>query len=115
VTLLETKKWQKADPQFGAVHRGRTYLFASAEHQKKFLANPDAFAPVLSGYDPVRVATTGQLVEGNRAFGVITHGDHRIFLFADKAALEQFERSPRDYSGPAYQAMQRSDMTPTYR
>jgi hypothetical protein len=82
VTLLETKKWKKADPQFGAVHRGRTYLFADADQQKKFLANPDGFAPVLSGYDPVRFATTGQLVEGSRAFGVITPGDNRIFLFA---------------------------------
>jgi protein disulfide-isomerase len=115
VTLLETKKWKKADPQFGAVHRGRTYLFADADQQKKFLANPDGFAPVLSGYDPVRFATTGQLVEGSRAFGVITPGDNRIFLFADKVSLEQFERSPRDYVGTAYQAMQRSESTPTYR
>ena len=115
VTLLETKKWKKADPQFGAIHRGRTYLFASAEQQTKFLANPDAFAPVLSGYDPVRFATTGQLVEGKRAHGLITQGDNRIFLFADEGSLEQFKRAPRDFAQPAYQAMQRSETTPTYR
>jgi YHS domain-containing protein/thiol-disulfide isomerase/thioredoxin len=115
VTLLETKKWKKADPQFGAIHRGRTYLFASAQQQTKFLANPDAFAPVLSGYDPVRLATTGQLVEGKRAHGLITNGDNRIFLFADEASLEQFKRSQRDFAEQAYQAMQRSETTPTYR
>jgi len=115
VTLLETKKWKKADPQFGAIHRGRTYLFASADQQKKFLANPDAFAPVLSGYDPVRFATTGQLVEGSRAHGLITPGDNRIFLFADEASLEQFKQSPRAFSEPAYQAMLRSETTPNYR
>lgn len=115
VTLLETKKWKKADPQFGAVHRGRTYLFADADQQKKFLANPDGFAPVLSGYDPVRFATTGQLVEGSRAFGVITPGDNRIFLFADKASLEQFERTPRAFAEPAYQAMQRSETAGSLR
>jgi YHS domain-containing protein len=115
VTLLETMKWKKADPQFGAIHRGRTYLFANAEQQKKFLANPDGFAPVLSGYDPVKFATTGQLVEGSRAFGVISPRERRIFLFADAASREQFEKSPRAYAEQAYQAMQRSETTPTYR
>jgi YHS domain-containing protein len=115
VTLLETMKWKKADPQFGAIHRGRTYLFANAEQQQKFLANPDGFAPVLSGYDPVKFATTGQLVEGNRAFGVISPRERRIFLFVDAASREQFEKSPRAYTEQAYQAMQRSETSPTYR
>jgi YHS domain-containing protein len=115
VTLVETKKWKKADPQYGAIHRGRTYLFASADQQKVFLANPDAFAPVLSGYDPVRFATTGQLIEGSRAHGLITPGDNRIFLFADEASLEQFKQSPRAYAEPAYQAMMRSEASPNYR
>jgi hypothetical protein len=115
VTLLETRKWKKADPQFGAIHRGRTYLFAGADQQKKFLANPDAFAPVLSGYDAVRFATTGQLVEGSRAHGLITPGDNRIFLFEDEASLEQFKQSPRAYADPAYQAMLRTEAGPNYR
>ena len=115
VTLLETMKWKKADPQFGAIHRGRTYLFASADQQKKFLTNPDAYSPVLSGYDPVRFAATGQLVEGNRAFGVISKGDRRLFLFADAAARDQFEKSPQNYSEQAYQAMLRSETTTSYR
>lgn len=115
VTLLESMKWKKADPQFGAIHRGRTYLFAGAEQQKKFLANPDAYSPVLSGYDPVRFAATGQLVEGSREFGVISKGDRRLFLFADAAAREQFEKAPQNYSEQAYQAMMRSETGPTYR
>jgi thiol-disulfide isomerase/thioredoxin len=115
VTLLETKKWKKADPQFGAIHRGRTYLFANADQQKKFLANPDAFAPILSGYDPVHFATTGQLVEGNRAHGLITPGDNRIVLFADESSLEQYKQSPRAYAERAYQAMMQSESTATYR
>ncbi|HEX5102377.1 MAG TPA: thioredoxin family protein [Pirellulaceae bacterium] len=115
VTLIEMRKWMKADPQFGAIHRGRTYLFAGAEQQQKFLANPDAFAPVLSGYDPVRFATTGQLVDGKRGHGIFNPEDKRIYLFADEAALEQFKQSPRAYAEPAYQAMMRSESATTYR
>jgi hypothetical protein len=54
-------------------------------------------------------------VEGKRAHGLITPGDNRIFLFADEAALEQFKQSPRMYAEPAYQAMMRSETTPSYR
>jgi YHS domain-containing protein len=109
VTLVESKKWRRADPQFGAIHRGRTYLFASAEQQKKFLADPDAYAPVLSGYDAVRFAKTGQLVEGSRAFG--NSYRNRLFLFADEAARAEFEKSPDAFAQPAYQAMMRSETT----
>src|SRR5437763_4670289 len=56
--------WKKGDRPFGAIHNGRTYLFASAEQQQKFLASPNAFAPVLSGCDPVVYAERGQLEIG---------------------------------------------------
>lgn len=114
VTLLESMKWRKADPQFGAVHRGRTFLFANADQQRKFLANPDGYAPVLSGCDPVRFAGTGEMVEGKRAYGLLTE-DKRIFLFADEASLNLFTQSPQRYAQNAYQAMLRSETVPTYR
>src|SRR5205823_3446037 len=80
VTLLETvardpadrSAWRKGDRQFGAIHRGRTYLFTSAEQQQKFLANPDAYAPALAGCDPVRYAERGEVVDGKRAYGLVT-------------------------------------------
>ena len=57
VQLSEHKKWVRGNPSFGAVHRGRTYLFVSAEDQQKFLANPDHYSPVVSGNDPVLRST----------------------------------------------------------
>ena len=68
VTLLETMAqnpadrgaWKKGDRQFGAIHRGRTYLFASAEQQQNFWPIPTRFAPVLAGCDPVRFAERGE-------------------------------------------------------
>jgi protein disulfide-isomerase len=101
--------WKKADPKFGAIHRGKTYLFASKEAQEKFLANPDAFTPVLSGCDPVRYAQQGEFVEGKRDFGLV-YGK-RIFLFADEASLNRFDQTPAAFAETAYQAMLKSETT----
>jgi protein disulfide-isomerase len=95
VTLVEQAKWQQGDTRWGAVHQGKTYLFASQQSQQKFLATPDRFAPVLSGYDPVRSAESRQLVEGRREHGVFFA--NRIFLFADEAALDRFSQNTEFY------------------
>jgi protein disulfide-isomerase len=111
VTMVETRKLKKADPQFGAVHRGRTYLFMSAAEQTKFLADPDRYAVILSGFDPVRFAKTGELVEGKREFGMMYQ--QKIYLMSDEAALNEFTASPQFFSTSAHQAMLRSETTGT--
>jgi YHS domain-containing protein len=113
VTLLEARKWQKADAKFGAIHRGRTYLFRSAAEQSKFLADPDRYSPVLSGFDPVLFATRGEQIEGKRSYGLTYN--RQIYLFADKASLEAFERSPQAFAQAAHTAMMLAETTPTYR
>lgn len=122
VNLLETvahdpndrSAWKKGDKRFGAIHRGRTYLFTSAENQQKFLANPDNYAPVLSGCDPVRFAERGEMIDGKRAYGLVTP-DKRIFLFADEASRNRFEQAPASYSTAVQQAMLRSEGGNLYR
>lgn len=104
VTLVETQNtWKKADPRYGAIHRGRTYLFAGPEEQKRFLANPDYYSPVLSGYDPVRFAEGGETVDGKRKHGVF-YGQ-QVYLFADEGSLERFWKDPQRYSEVVRQAM----------
>lgn len=114
VTLRDNMKWQKGDKQFFAVHRGRTYYLATAAERAKFLANGDDFAPVLSGYDVVRFAQKKELIDGKRAYGLMTP-DKQIYLFADKQSLEQFEKSSGAYATTARQAMIRSDSGSLYR
>lgn len=96
VTLVEQQKWVKGDPQWGAIHEGRTYLFVGAEEQRKFLAGFDKYAPILSGYDPVQFVDRGTLVEGKRAHGVFYRD--QIYLFADEASLQQFWSAPERFS-----------------
>ncbi len=105
VTLFETRKWRRADARWGVVHRDRTYLFAGPEQQRKFLEDPDRYAPMLSGYDPVRYLEQGQLVEGRRQHGLWYR--NQMFLFADEASLEQFWKNAEDFAPRVEQAMQR--------
>jgi YHS domain-containing protein len=104
VTLRDNMKWQKADKQHFAIHRGRVYFFATAAAREQFLAAPDAYAPVLSGCDPVRFAQRGEIVNGKRSYGLITK-DKQIYLFADQQSLETFEKNPAEFQDKARQAM----------
>lgn len=104
--------WKPGDRRFGAVHRGRTYLFASATEQAKFLADPDAYSPLLSGADPVIFAEQGQVVEGKRTIGLYTPAGGNRFvmcLFASEENLQRFQANPQRYTTAAHQAMLRSE------
>jgi protein disulfide-isomerase len=92
VTLAEQERWVKGDPRWGAIHRGRTYLFLSQQHQQRFMADPDRFSPVLSGYDPVHYVDRGELVPGQRRHGMWFRG--KIYLFADEESLNRFSATP---------------------
>ncbi len=92
VALTEQKKWVVGDPQWGAYHRGRLYLFAGEAQQQRFLANPDHYSPVLSGYDPVVAFEQQQFKLGQRKHGVFFK--NRIYLFASEENLKRFYQSP---------------------
>jgi protein disulfide-isomerase len=113
VTLAEKGAWAKGDKHFGAIHRGRLYLFASTEAQKTFLADPDRFAPALSGYDPVVFRETEKLVDGKRAIGLTYNG--QVYVFSSEESLRKFESSPKPFADTVYQAMLRSDQASKLR
>ena len=108
-TLLSQKKWAKGDARYGAIHRSRTYLFVDEAAQQAFLAAPDRYAPMLSGYDPVAFRTSGQLVEGSRKYGLTFM--NQVFLFESEDSLRTFEKSPELYLNTVHQAMQATATT----
>jgi YHS domain-containing protein/thiol-disulfide isomerase/thioredoxin len=95
VQLTDFGKWVPGIPQWGMIHEGRTYLFAGPAERAKFAANPDRYAPVLSGYDVVLAAERGVLVPGKREFGGWYRG--RVYLFANEQTLRQFDQDPNRY------------------
>jgi protein disulfide-isomerase len=106
VTLSKQQKWVRGDRRWGIIHRGRTYLFTSAEAKKEFWDAPDRFSPVLAGIDPVVALDENRSVTGRRKHGVFYGG--RVYLFASEASLERFSRNPEQYATGVRQAMQRA-------
>lgn len=113
VTLKTLNRWSEGDRQFGAVHRGRTYLFSGAEQRDQFLANPDGFSPVFAGLDPVMLIDKQQSVEGSRALGY-RYGDS-FYLFSSEETKQKFAASPHTYAAGVRQAMNRVDAGGTVR
>jgi YHS domain-containing protein len=107
VTLKTLNHWSPGDGQFGAVHRGRTYLFAGAEQRDQFLASPDAYSPVFAGLDPVMLIDKQQSVEGKRALG-FRYGDS-FYLFSSEETKQKFAEAPHMYAAGVRQAMSRID------
>ena len=108
VTVTEKMVWKKGDVRFGAIHRGRTYLFASAEEQQKFLGEPDKYSPIISGNDPVVALEKGAPAPGKREYGLMYK--NRMFLFSSKESYDKFCGDSKRYAGEIFQAMQADDL-----
>ncbi|NOY29327.1 MAG: DUF255 domain-containing protein [Planctomycetes bacterium] len=106
-TLKHARKWVPGDLKYGAIHRGRTYLFTGETQRQQFLANPDAYSPVFSGIDPVKLLDENQTVEGSRKFGYEYRG--AFYLFASQATMTRFASQPDQYAAGVRQAMTRMD------
>ena len=99
VTLTERGVWVEGRAQWGVRHRGRTYLFASEAQQKSFLADPDRFAPSLSGDDPVLAFDAGKSTPGQRRYGVTYQS--RMYLFSSTHTRDAFAANPQRYTAGA--------------
>jgi thiol-disulfide isomerase/thioredoxin len=104
VTLVEASAWQPGDRRWGAVHRNRTYLFAGEREQQQFLADPDRYSPVLSGYDPVKYIRDRKLADGRREHGVMFQKS--IYLFESEDTLNEFWKLPDYYAAEVQKIMQ---------
>jgi len=106
VTLAERGVWVEGRAQWGVRHRGRTYLFASAEQQKAFIADPDRYAPALSGDDPVLAFDAGKSTPGQRRYGVTYQS--RTYLFSSTETRDAFAANPQRYTSGAMVAENRA-------
>jgi len=102
VSLVDKQQWVAGDRRWGVKHRGRLYFFAGPEEQRRFFADPDRYAPVVSGNDIV-LAAEGQVVPGTREFGVYYR--NRVYLFSSEASRARFEGNPAAYANQALEAL----------
>ncbi|MEI8373418.1 MAG: thioredoxin domain-containing protein [Planctomycetota bacterium] len=113
VQLMENSRWQAGKKAWGAIHRGRTYLFTGVEERGRFLADPDRYAPVSSGGDVVLLLEEGRSVSGFREHGL--QFDGHIYLFADEGTLDKFRSNPRYYADRALQTLRPAAQTAEVR
>ena len=111
VTLLTDSRWVKGDKQFGCVHRGRVYIFASAANMKTFLAAPDDYSPILAGFDPVDFCDLGELNDGEASLGVFMSksGQQKVVLFRSADNRAKFQSEPKKYLAAVRTATQKLD------
>lgn len=110
VTLVQSERWAKGDVRYGAIHRGRTYLFVDEKAQQAFLADPDRYAPMLSELDVVQLLDHRQYVQGKREHGVFHRG--KIYLFANEEDLAKFSQQPDRYHEQAMAILSRAPARP---
>jgi len=103
VQLTEKQRWMLGNRRWGAIHRGRTYLFAGPDEQRRFLAAPDRYSPIFCGNDVVEAIDGGQTVSGYRKHGVFFGG--RVYLFSNEASLEKFSKDPNRYANATLQSL----------
>jgi protein disulfide-isomerase len=111
VQLFEENRWVRGNPRYGVIHRGRTYLFSSPEEAKRFYADPDRYAPMLSGQDVVLAVDGGLSVPGARAIGVRYEG--HIYLFSTEASCQKFYQDPVRYAGAVQGIMNTAQRAPS--
>jgi protein disulfide-isomerase len=99
------------DRRWGAIHEGRTYLFAGPEDQNRFLADPTHYAPVFSGDDVVKLVDEGKRVQGSRMHGAWFHG--KVYLFVSEGSYQQFDKNPFRYVSKLEAASSVANRPPT--
>jgi YHS domain-containing protein len=107
VTLKTQNRWAAGSTAFGAIHRGRTYLFAGEAERQQFLADPDSYSPVFAGLDPVLLLDQRQTVPGTRKYG-FKYGN-AFYLFSCAETRDKFQASPHTYAAGVRQAMAKVD------
>ena len=101
--VAQQPKWRLGNREWGAIYRDRTYLFTGLQQQRRFLADPDRYAPVMSGNDVVMAIDHGKTIAGKRAHGAFC--GEKIYLFANDANLQKFVKNYEHYMTVVLESM----------
>ena len=110
VTLTEKQQWVAGDRRWGAIHRGRTYLFSGPDEQRRFFKDPDPLCASRFGQrHHCQPSNRASPVPGQREHGV--YFGNRIYLFSSEATLDKFTKNPNQYVNQAMSALRTNSPT----
>jgi len=96
VSILDNQKLRRGTTEFSLTYRDQQVCFQSAEHLKKFQANPAKYWPVANGRCLVSEREGQSEALGDPRVGVTWKG--RLWLFSDRDSQKRFIQSPRKYT-----------------
>ena len=96
VELVKNGRWAKGDLRWTVVHQGWIYRFSGPTQRQQFLADPDAFAPINSGNDPVLTVDENRSVAGQAAYCALYNS--RLYTFSSAATQARFNEHPQRYA-----------------
>jgi len=89
VSYFTEGKPEKGSGEFTFAFDDTTYWFKSAEHQARFAADPEHYAPQFDGYCAVQLSR-GRKVEADPDAWTITNG--KLYVFSARPAVPKFEQ-----------------------
>ena len=96
VELARKKAWKLGNEKYQAEYLGRNFHFLDQENRQAFLADPEKFAPMIAGFDPVALVESGELRLGKRRHGAWYNS--QIFLHKSEATLQRFTSDPEFFA-----------------
>jgi hypothetical protein len=96
VELGGNGRWVLGDLRWTVVYRNWIYRLSGPEQRRRFLADPDRFAPVDSGNDVVMSVSKNCSVPGKTAYCAIY--ENRLYMFSSEATQAEFNRTPQRFA-----------------
>lgn len=98
VTLTATSAWKAGKEEFLSDYQGVRYLMSSETSLKQFQSTPEAFIPMLHGFDPVALTNDMMIVSGQVELGATYLS--RVYFFSSEKNRSQFLVTPSKYARP---------------
>ena len=105
VELVRHDAWAQGDSRYAVEFAGRTYLMSGPEQHRAFRSNPERYAPVNSGFDPVLSFEENVREAGRTDACAVFEG--RLYMFAGPDSLARFQSDPHRYARAILKESQR--------
>lgn len=94
VSYFEQQRAEPGSSDFTVQYQGATWRFNSAEHQARFEADPERYAPAYGGYCAWAVSQ-GYLAKGDPEYWTIV--DDRLYLNFSQAIQDKWLKDTEDF------------------
>ncbi|MBN2296391.1 MAG: hypothetical protein JXM70_28440 [Pirellulales bacterium] len=96
VDLVRGEVWTLGDSRFAVEFEGRTYHMCGPQQHRAFRSNPERYAPVNAGNDPVLSFEENARKAGRTESCAVFEG--RLYMFVNAQTMARFQADPKRYT-----------------